>query len=431
MLKGKSRAAASKATLPPTGSAGKKDAAAPLALDAFLTTFADVLVDPPVYHPLGGAIDRDLARSIWTWVARDLAPSEAARIADAIDSGAEPAAAFVPMLPEILERLKENAVIEKDDLETERRNTMQMGGENARERLPYFIMAMRRRGMLAQARNFGQAIGKLQDEATLGVALQTINITNYLTRALDAGHGGLYVNPAASWRRGPPLGRQHQPMFRGRICPLIEAILSHAQSQIGELSPQPGMFADHDLACKSVDRFHRLMRSICTILKSNKIALGQRHHRPDGRAFERLERPLKEISLHVTQALRRPRDGADKLDPGDVLMALNGLYLLTTIRTCRDSSPSMRCSTRHGPTRTGRRGAGDPRLDQFTPIPPIRWPRTARRGIKMAEIATTPNTPKSSAAPRRRGPPGCARLIAVKRVRAFHSLIESLGFRLD
>lgn len=396
MLKGKSRAAASKATLPPTGSAGKKDAAAPLALDAFLTTFADVLVDPPVYHPLGGAIDRDLARSIWTWVARDLAPSEAARIADAIDSGAEPAAAFVPMLPEILERLKENAVIEKDDLETERRNTMQMGGENARERLPYVIMAMRRHALLEQARNFGQAIGKLQDEATLGVALQTINITNYLTRALwMQAMVGYMSNPSRIMAAVVRLsgGNTETHVSGAGYAPLIEAILSHAQSQIGRLSPQPGMFADHDLACKSVDRFHRLMRSISYNLEIERKSLwGSVITDLTARFSERLERPLKEISLHVTQALRRPRDGADKLDPGDVLMALNGLYLLTTIRTCRDSlAVNALLDKAWSDTGQAVEVLVTRALDQFRadPADPVARERLDA-GIKMAEIRYNP-----------------------------------------
>jgi hypothetical protein len=343
MLKGSARVGAAKDTLPRTntGGASKKHAGVPPALDAFFETFEAVLVNPPVYHHLGGAIDRDIATSIWTWIARDMAPSEVARIADAIDSGAEPQAAFVLLIPELLERLKENAVIETDDIETERRNTLQMGGEEARQRLPYVIMAMRRQALLAQAANFGKAVGKLQDEATLAVALQTINITNHLTRSLwmqaMVGH---MANPSRVMAAVTKLsgGNTETHITNSGYAPLAEAILSHAQSQIGRLSPQPGMFADHDLACKSVDRFHRLMRSISYNLEIERRSLwGTVITDLTARFSERLERPMKEISLNVTQALRRPRDSVDKLDPGDVLMALNGLYLLLTIRKSRDS----------------------------------------------------------------------------------------------
>ena len=396
MLKGKIRAAAAKATPPRTGSAGKRDAGAPVALDAFLAAFEDVLVNPPVYHHLGGAFDRDIAKSIWTWLARDLAPSEAARIADAIESGAEPTAAFILMLPEILERLKENAAAEKDDIEAERRNTLQMGGEEARQRLPYVIMAMRRQALLEQARNFGKAIGKLQDEATLGVALQTINITNLLTRALwMQAMAGYMSNPSRIMAAVVRLsgGNTVVHVSHAGYAPLVEAILSHAQSQIGRLSLQPGMFADHDLACKSIDRFHRLMRSISYNLEIERKSLwGTVITDLTARFSERLERPMKEISLHVTQALRRPRDGVDKLDPGDVLMALNGLYLLITIRKCRDSlAVNALLDKAWSDTGQAVEVLVTRALDHFraNPTDPVARERL-EAGIKMAEIRYNP-----------------------------------------
>lgn len=343
MLKGKTRTGVAKPAQPQhiAGATAKQDIASPLVLEAFLTTFDAVLVNPPVYHHLGGAIDRDSAKSIWTWIARDLAASEVARLSDAIDSGADPQAAFVLMIPELIERLKENAQAEKVDHETERRNTLQMGGEEARQRLPYVIMAMRRQALLEQAANFGKAIGKLQDEATLAVALQTISMSNQLTRALwmQAMVGHL-ANPSRIMAAVTRLsgGNTEVHITNAGYAPLVEALLSHAQSQVGRLSPHPGMFADHDLACKAVDRFHRLMRSISYNLEIERKSLwGTIITDLTARFSERLERPMKEISLHVTQALRRPRDGTDKLDPGDVLAALNGLYLLITIRKCRDS----------------------------------------------------------------------------------------------
>ena len=56
-----------------------------------------------------------------------------------------------------------------------------------------------------------------------------------------------------------------------------------------------------------------------------------------GQLSERLERPMKEISINVAQALRRPRDSDDRIDADQVLAALNGLYLLVTVRRSRDS----------------------------------------------------------------------------------------------
>ncbi|MBN14906.1 MAG: hypothetical protein CMJ15_06745 [Pelagibacterium sp.] len=81
--------------------------------DAFLEALEGILVDPPVPHAFAGAIERETAGKIWTWMARDIADDEAARLADAIDSGADAVEAFDLLLPEILEKLKANAVAER------------------------------------------------------------------------------------------------------------------------------------------------------------------------------------------------------------------------------------------------------------------------------------------------------------------------------
>ena len=39
----------------------------------------------------------------------------------------------------------------------------------------------------------------------------------------------------------------------------------------------------------------------------------------------------------LNQALRRSRDGQDRLDGDSILAALNGMYVLETVRDCRDS----------------------------------------------------------------------------------------------
>lgn len=394
----KARVGAAKDTLPPTTAGGGSDVAAggPLALEAFLETFEPVLVDPPVFHHLGGAIDRDLAKSIWTWIARDIAASEASRLADAISSGAAPKAAFVQLLPEIIERLRENAALESEDFETERRNTLQMGGEDPRKRLPYVIMAMRRQALLEQAAGFGKAIGKLQDEATLAVALQTVSMSNPLTRSLwmhaMVGH---LANPSRVMAAITRLsgGNTEVHVTNAGYAPLVEAIMGHAQCQIGKLSPQPGMFADHDLACKAIDRFHRLMRALSYNLEIERKSLwGTIITDLTARFSERLGRPMKEISLQVTQALRRPRDGKDKLDPGDVLMGLNGLYLLLTIRKSRDSlAVNALLDKAWSDTGQAVEVLVTRALEQFraNPADPVARERLDA-GIKMAEIRFNP-----------------------------------------
>lgn len=312
------------------------------ALEAFLCSLEPVLVDPPIYHEFSGSIDRSIATAIWVWMARDIAQSEAARLGDAVDSGAEPEPAFDLLLPEILEKLKQNAEAEEKNPDFARRNTVQMGGEDARRRLPHVIMAMRRRTLLEQATNFGCAMGSLSDEITLASVLQTINLKNPVTRALWM-HAmvGYMSNPGRVMAAAVRIagGGDEVRISNAGFAPLVEAMLAHAQTQIGKLATMPGVFSDIDLACKAVDRFHRLMRAINHNLDIEHRSLwGKIIGDLTGHISERLDRPMREIGLNVTQALRRPpRENQDRVDADRVLAALNGLYLLSTVRRSRDS----------------------------------------------------------------------------------------------
>jgi len=311
------------------------------AREAFVAALAGVLVEPPVAHVFAGAIERDAAIAIWTWIARDIAPGEVARLGDGIVAGADPVDALDQLIPEIVDRLKDNAEAEKDSFELERRNTMQMGGEVARRRLPQVIMALRRRPLLVQAARFGAAVGSLADEMALAEAFQTIAITNPLTRALwmqaMVAHMG---NPGRAMAAAVAIagGNTQTEIINAGYGALVEAILSHAQSQIGLLAVQPGLFADIDLACRAIDRFHRLMRALSYTLEIERRShWGTMISDLVGQLSERLERPMKDISINVAQALRRPRDSDDRVDADQVLAALNGLYLLATVRRSRDS----------------------------------------------------------------------------------------------
>jgi hypothetical protein len=51
---------------------------------------------------------------------------------------------------------------------------------------------------------------------------------------------------------------------------------------------------------------------------------------------ERIEPRLREAGPDLNRAMRR-REGTDRLDSDQILLALNGVYLLATVRDCRDS----------------------------------------------------------------------------------------------
>src|SRR5690606_18184511 len=54
-------------------------------------------------------------------------------------------------------------------------------------------------------------------------------------------------------------------------------------------------------------------------------------------ASARIEPRLREVSADVSQSLRPSRDAVDRLDADRLLSALNGMYLLASVRDARDS----------------------------------------------------------------------------------------------
>lgn len=368
----------------------------PVSEGAFLAALESVLVSAPAYYEFPGAIERDVAVSIWSWIERDVAEEACERLREAIGAGTEPVAAFDLVITEVLDSLKAILDAEQDDIELERRNTIQMGGDEYRAKLAPVIMAMRRRPLLQQAAAFGTSIGKLQDEAIVASALQNITITNPVTRALwmqaMVGH---ISNPSRVMAAAVKLigGNSDSLVSSSEYAPLVQAMLSDAQSQIGLLAAQPGVFNDLDLACRAVDRYHRLMRAINnTIEIERKSDWGTTIAGLIGRISERLERPIREVSPSVTQSLRRPRDGADRVDPDEVLAALNGLYLLTVVRRCRDSL-AVNALLDQAWTETGQalEVLVTRALDTFRANPADSVLRARlEAGIKMAEIRFNP-----------------------------------------
>ncbi|UXN73441.1 hypothetical protein N8D56_21630 [Devosia sp. A8/3-2] len=53
---------------------------------------------------------------------------------------------------------------------------------------------------------------------------------------------------------------------------------------------------------------------------------------------DRIEPRLKDVVPDINRALRKPREGTDRLDNDRLLAALNGVYLLSAVHDCRDSS---------------------------------------------------------------------------------------------
>lgn len=303
----------------------------------FFGLLDSVLVEDPVEFTFDGAVTRAHAQAIWVWLVRDVA-------ADLIDPDAvtsEAAAALEAIVPEVLARARAVLTNASGNLEAERRIKTQLGGDEVWARLPVVFTALKCRPLLEKAQAFGRAINGIQDEAALVSALQSMPLQDAAVSALlMTATISQVVNPsrlivAATRIAGDTA---EAGLVRAGFEPLADAILALAQNTVPALL-QVGAFADIDLICRAVDRFHRLIRSI-----SGYVELGRQSRwsviiaKLTKTVSDRLEPRLREVTPDVNQSLRRPRDGAvDRLDSDRLLAALNGVYLLATIRDCRDS----------------------------------------------------------------------------------------------
>jgi hypothetical protein len=294
-----------------------------------------VLVEDPAPFVFDGAIVRSHAEGTWTWLSRDIA-------ADLLDPlRALPAddarAAFEAGMPALLARARAALALGTPGSDAERRIRVQVGGAEALQRLPLLLNALKCSPFLDKARAFGRAVNGIQDDAALATALQSMPRHDAAVAALLMMAAiGEVVAPGRLVCGATRIagGAAETDIIRAGFAPLVDALLAHAQNAIPPML-QPGAFGDMDLVCRAVERFHRLSRAIGTYLE---LPRGGRWS-PVVAALtktvsDRLAPQLRGVVADINQSLRRPREA---VDPLQLLTALNGLYLLATVRDCRDS----------------------------------------------------------------------------------------------
>ncbi len=297
-----------------------------------------VLVEEPVLHALPGSISRDAVTAVWTWVTRDLRPDLIP--AGAMADGGFGAAALEPSVPDILARIK--AVLDQVDHDHEamRRLRAQTGRENARAEIAVIASALRHRALLIKAQGFGRAINTITEESALGVALQSMPLQDpKLAALLFQAALGQVANPTRLITAAIRLSGNatEATIARNGFGPLIEAFIAHAQNQIHSLE-LGGPFADVDLACRSLDRYHRLMRALTGYIEfSRGSSTTQMLSTITKAVSDRIEPRLRDMLTDLNMAMRRPRDGADRVDNDAILAAINGMYLLSAVRDAKDS----------------------------------------------------------------------------------------------
>ena len=301
----------------------------------FLGLIDAVIVPGKPTFDFDGAVAEEHARSVWTWMARDVAPD----LIDPMASGNQTAErqALDQLMPEVLKRAR--AVVADAHGEAERRLRIQVGGDEVFARLPVIFHALKHRSLFDKAQAFGRAANGMADDAALGLALQSMPLQDQaVTSLLMQAALGQVSNPGKLMGAVIRIAGSatEQAVQRAGFGPLVDAMLSHAQSQIPALQ-QFGAFADIDLICRSVDRYHRLMRAVTGYIELGRLTRWSTIVAGITTTVSELIEPrLRDVGPNVNLALRR-HSGTDRIDSEQVLSALNGCYMLATVRECRDS----------------------------------------------------------------------------------------------
>lgn len=303
----------------------------------FLGLIDAVTVESPVEYPFEGAIPRECAEAAWIWMARDLAPDLID--IEAIAEDPVSVAALESLVPELLERARKAMATAATSVELTRRIKTQLGGEDAWDKLPVVLNALKCRGLLEKAGSFGRAANAIVDDAQLALAIQAMPLQ-------DKDVAALLMMPAVLNMAAPSRlvtsairiagSAEERDLVRAGFSPLIDAMLAQAQDQVPALS-QVGTFGDMDLVCRAIDRFHRLIRAVTAYIELSRTGRWALAAAGMTKAIsERIEPKLRDVAPDLNKALRR-RDGTDRVDSDQILSALNGMYLLSTVRDCRDS----------------------------------------------------------------------------------------------
>ena len=303
----------------------------------FLGLIDAVVVDAPLEFAFDGAVTPEVATAAWTWMVRDLAPDLID--IEAVDDIPNNVAALDALMPELLTRTRNALAEAQSNFDATRRIKAQLGGEDAWAKLPTVLNALRCRNLLEKAQSFGRAANSMGDEAALALALQSMPLQDgAVASLLMMAAVGQVSTPARLITAAIRIanGNAEGALQRAGFGPLVDACFAHAQDQIPDMN-QSGTFSDMDLVCRAVDRFHRLVRAVTGYVELNRssrwsvvaAALTKA-------ASERIEPKLRNVGPDMNMALRK-REGNDRVDGDQILAALNGIYLLATVRDSRDS----------------------------------------------------------------------------------------------
>jgi len=306
-------------------------------IDVFL---GPLLVEEPVLFASAGAIKRQHALAVWAWLSRDInkhLTGQALEIFSSENNGQSLARLAVLVADLIASTQK----ITHDNPEATRRLQIQLGGEGVYESLGIIESAFRNYQLLEKAVAYGQAINGVTDENSLKLALQTFPLDEPgVSELIMHAAIGQVINPIRLICSVTDLsdGETQRAVTKAGFAPIIEALLAHAQNQMHLFATDSVRFQDIDLICRSVGRYHRLIRAISNVTENDKSCEWSRMVATIVRHMSELIEPrLNKVDSDIRQSLRKPRTGPDIIDSNLMLDALNGLYLLASVREALDS----------------------------------------------------------------------------------------------
>ena len=299
-----------------------------------------VLVQNPEFHITQGSLDINDVTAIWTWLVRDSDGNLPDEAMVAI-SAPEADKALGALSLKVANLIGAGIAAAKKDPVVAKRIQIQLGNQETFAELSHVELAFRHQQLLGKSVAFGKAINGVKDENSLKLALQTFPVDDPAISAfmMHAALGQVQnPNRLVSVILDLSDGNSQRAITRAGFASAIDALIAHAQSQIIHFTNTHSRFADVDLICHALDRYHRLIRAVSSVTENDKTSHWANSVAHIVRRMSALIEPrLTKVDADIRQSLRKARSGPDRLDADLLFDALNGLYLLAAVREALDA----------------------------------------------------------------------------------------------
>jgi len=296
-----------------------------------------VLVDDVSVLDPKGAVFSGHANAVWQWLCRDVDQTLSTRAVAAVDApDPGPASALCAEVGRHLADAIASAAAGEDQA---RRVRVQIGSIAAYECLDQLEVAFRSRPLLAQALAFGQAFDELDDDVVAAAALKSFPASTRMYPFLMHAAVGRIASPykLVSALVEAAGGCTETAVLRSGLEPVMDALVAHAQHLLAHIC-RDGPFIDMDQTCRAIHRFHGLVRAGSIVTENDgRGRWAVQTTQLVARVSDYLAPRLHRVEADLRQSLRPSRFEADAADSTLLLEALNGIYLLSTIREARDS----------------------------------------------------------------------------------------------